>query len=119
MLKQAKLQRLGGLMNRKLGAFAMAIALFLSGCRENDVDDIRSVAYEALSEAQKANRAIDDGMTSGTTMGTEVEEAKAEAAQAKEAAEQAKEAAAQALNKVDELESRVEVICQRAPSACY
>lgn len=55
--------------------FSTTIFLSLAACTNDAGEDLAmDTASSALEEAQRANRALDDGAASGTTMGTELEE---------------------------------------------
>ncbi len=96
-------------------AMAAAMAWLLTGCGpslKDQVEHAQHTAEEALSIAQSTASALDDGTASGNTLASEVEEAK-QAADAALAAAEATSAHAEAL------EARIDVICSRAPAACY
>ena len=95
--------------------FVFVCSISLAGCEKRmsygDLDAIRVNAANALVMAEKANTALDEGAASSTTMGSEIEEAKSDASQAKEIA-------AQAWNETQEIKSRLDTICNKAPALC-
>jgi hypothetical protein len=109
----------------ELAGLALVICLFWGGSKlvgaflpdswkpvtRDEVEEIRAQADSAYELAEQANAAIADGADSSTTMGDEIQEAKAEAAEANAAA-------AEAQAQVAELESRLDAICYKAPALC-
>lgn len=96
-------------------AMAAAMAWLLSGCGpslRDQVEQAQDTADEALSIAQSAASALDDGTASGNTLASEV-------AETKQVADAAAIAASAASARADALEDRIDVICSRAPDACY
>lgn len=86
----------------------------LAGCGDRGDKAALALAQaeEALALARRAMAAHDDGTSSGTTLASEVEEAK-------NAADSAQRDADDASVRIDELEGRIQVICANAPNACY
>ena len=91
-------------------------ALLVGGCgapiSEDQLDEIRVDASNALEAAERANRALDDGAASGTTMGDELQSAI-------ELAHDARADALEAQAQVAEMEMRLSAICATAPQLCY
>lgn len=77
------------------------------------------MASDALTDAERANRTLDEGSASGSTMGDEVAAAQAAAEEAQGAAEEADRVARDAESRLADLEARLALICANAPSACY
>lgn len=96
-------------------------ALGLLGCTQSEQDNSASamaLAQSALAQAETATNALDEGTSSGTTMGDEVDDAATAASNAADEARQAKDIATQAWNKAVEQEERIDAICYRAPALC-
>ncbi len=97
-------------------AVLICAVVLVGGCgmrfSASEIDAMRVNALNALSEAERATRALDDGSASGTTMGNELQEAL-------DAAEEAKQEALEAKVEIAMLESRIEAICATAPQLCY
>ncbi|HEL3849504.1 TPA: hypothetical protein UMZ03_000168 [Stenotrophomonas maltophilia] len=53
---------------------ALLVGVSLMGCARQQESEAMDVASSAHEAAAKANRALDDGVASGTTMGNEIEE---------------------------------------------
>ncbi|HFK2893403.1 hypothetical protein [Stenotrophomonas maltophilia] len=53
---------------------ALLVGVSLLGCARQHESEVMDVASAAREAAAKANRALDDGVASGTTMGNEIEE---------------------------------------------
>ncbi|HHA2716208.1 TPA: hypothetical protein ACOECI_000556 [Stenotrophomonas maltophilia] len=53
---------------------ALLVGVSLLGCARQQESEVMDVASAAREAAAKANRALDDGVASGTTMGNEIEE---------------------------------------------
>lgn len=108
----------------KLTLTAMTV-LVVALCSCSKLRDITSdgealaVAQDALAEAQKANRAIDDGTNSGSTMGDEIQEAQGLAEQANAELNLSQQRIVELESRVAEVEARLAAICSNAPSACY
>lgn len=81
--------------------------------------EVRDLARQALYTAEEAKAAFNDGSASGTTMGAEIEEAKAQAAEANANALSAAAEAARAQAEIVELQGKLDAICDRAPALCY
>lgn len=109
----------------KMFTLAAIAASVLALCSCSKLREIASdgealaVAQDALAEAQKANRAIDDGTSSGSTMGDEIEAAHELAEQATAELNASQQRIAELESRVAEVESRLAAICSNAPNACY
>lgn len=86
---------------------------------KTELAEVRDIARQALHAAEEAKAAVNDGTASGTTMGEEIAEAKAEAAEANAQALSAAAEAAQAQAEIMELEAKLDAICTQAPALCY
>jgi hypothetical protein len=117
----------------ELGALMIVAALFWGGFKligavvpeswkpvsRAEFEEVRDTAADALNLAQAANDAVENGSSSDSAMGTEIQEAKDAAEQAQSDADAAGSEAEQAKAKADELEARLDAICNKAPALCY